>query len=221
MTLQIQPMMARRLLRLAVVGVLKDRLDASVFLASPGNWPTPGEKLPAVLVKVPSEQKQSINKGLPEFTTTLTLQVEGRLQADTPEAAQDAIEDLGYQVEEAILKGFWIRQIIQQFASVTTDIEINSDGKGHLAGFRMVISCETFEVFDSTVTAPDGTTWPLSDPVLGPLQGVDIHMDAVSPFDASGTYTGSDFPQAVTPAPRTSGPDGRDEGSLQINLPQA
>lgn len=218
--MDMQPMMARRLLRLAVVGELKAKLDASVTVLSPGNWPTPQEKLPAVLVKVPTEQKQSLNKGMPEFTTTITLQVEGRLEGATPEDAQDAIEDLGYQVEEAILKGYWIGRVVQQFASVSTDVEINSESKTHIAGFRMVFACETFEGFDPTVTAPDGTTWPPADPVIVALQGVDVHEDAASPFDASGTYTGSDFPQAVTPAPRTTGPDGRDEGALQIDLPQ-
>ena len=38
--------------------------------------------------------------------------------------------------------------------------------------------------------------------------------------EESGTYTGSPFPGSVTAAPRTTGPDGRDEGALQIDLPQ-
>lgn len=219
MTLQAQPMLARRLLRLAVVQVLTDRIDGITVL-SPGNWPTPAEKLPAVLVKVSSERKQSKQRGMPEFDTTCTVTVEGRVSADTPEAAQDAIEDLGYRVEEAILKGFWINQVVQQFASIATDADVSSEGKTHLGGFRMTIECEVFEAFDPTVTAPDGTTWPLPEPIVPTIdvQGLDLHADMTSPFDASGTYAPGEFQSVVTTAPRTTGPDGRDEAALQINL---
>jgi hypothetical protein len=216
---QIQPMLARRLLRLAAVKVLQVKVtDATV--QSPGNWATPAQKLPALLVRVQDERKASKNRGMPEFDTTCTLQVEGRLQADTPEDAQDAIEDLCFRVEEALLKCYWLNYaIVEQFAGITTRMEVTSEGKGHLGGFLMELECQTFEAFDPTETYPDGTTWPLDDPRIVKLQGVDAHLDAISPFDPSGTYPANEFASAVTPAPRTQGPDGRDEGALQINLP--
>ena len=55
-------------------------------------------------------------------------------------------------------------------------------------------------------------------PVLPDLAGLGIHVDLVSQFDAAGTYVGSLFPSSVAPAPRQSGPDGRDEGALNFNL---
>jgi hypothetical protein len=53
-----------------------------------------------------------------------------------------------------------------------------------------------------------------------PLQTVDINVDTAAPFDPNGTYANPPFPSAVNPAPRTSGPDGRNEGALTISLPQ-
>lgn len=212
-------MSARRQLRLAVVGELASKVTG-VTVMSPGIFPTPLEKLPVLLVSVPSEQKQSINKGEPEFNTTCSLVVQGQVTAETPELAQDAIEDLAYRTENAVLNGYWIVLMVQQFSSVSTDVEITGEGKAHLAGFKMTFSAELFESFDPTGTAPDGSTWPPADPVLTPLEGIDVHADMASPFDATGTYPPGEFASSVTPAPRTTGPDGRDEGALQIDLPQ-
>lgn len=215
-------MAAARLLRLAVFGVLQQKL-AEVNVTSPGLWPVPKEKLPSVLVRAPNVRKESKNVGLPEFVSTVTVEVLGQVKADTPDAAQDAIDDLVFRVEEAVLKGYWVKRVVQQFQGVTCDVEINLDSNAPLAGFKMQFSCETFEDFDPTDVFPDATTWPMPEPltVTTDLQGVNLHMDAANPFDPSGTYTGSPFPASVTAAPRTSGPDGRDEGALTIDLPQA
>ena len=169
---------------------------------------------------MPTEQKQSINRGMAEFTTTASVVVQGQISAATAEAAQDAIEDLAYQVENAILKGYWITSMIQQFSSVQTEIEVTADGRRQLAGFKMTLSAETFEAFDPTVAAPVGPAWPPADPVIAPFQEMQVHLDMVNPFDSNGTYPNPPFPGSVLPAPRTSGPDGRDEGALDIQLPQ-
>ncbi|MBO9647362.1 MAG: hypothetical protein J7605_02545 [Variovorax sp.] len=215
-----QPMSARRQLRLAIVAELAAKV-AGITLVSPGDWPTPPEKLPAVLVNAPTEQKTSVNRGMPEFRTLISIVVQGQVTASTAEEVQDRIEDLAYRVEEAIFKGYWINSLIEQFASVQTDVECTADGKRQLAGFRMTIGCETFEAFEPTTAPPPPQgTWPPADPALAPLESVGIHVDTTAPFDATGTYPSPPFPDAVLPAPRTSGPDGRDEGALDIQLPQ-
>lgn len=214
-----QPMSARRQLRLAVMGELQAQI-AGVTILSPGDWPTPPEKLPALLVNVPTESKQSLNKGMAEFTTTASIVIQGQAAAATAAQAQDAIEALAYQVENAILASYWITSLVQQFASVHTEVEITADGSRQLAGFRMTLGAEMFESFDATATPPTASTWPPADPVLAPFTETQIHLDTTSPFDASGTYANPPFPGSVLPAPRTSGPDGRDEGALDIQLPQ-
>lgn len=214
----LQPMLARRQLRTAAVFYLRKLADITV--QSPGNWPTPPEKMPALLVNTPTEQKSSINKGIAEFTTTCSLVVQGRVEASTPEAAQDAIEQLAYRVENALFEGYWLTRLVQQFSNVSTEQDVSSEGKNHLGGFRMTLSAEMYEVFDPTVPAPDGSTWPPDETDAVPLDGIDMHLDTAQPFDATGAYPPGEFDSSVQPAPRTTGPDGRDEGALQIDLPQ-
>lgn len=215
-----QPMSARRQVRLAVVGELRSKIDGVTTIVSPGDWPTPPEKLPALLVSVPTEQKASIRRGMPTFNTTVTVVVQGQVISATASAVQDAIEDLAFQVENAILNGFWIVRMVQQFTSVQTDVECTAEGGKHLAGFKMSIAAELFEAFDPTEVESPESPWPPADPTLSPLTEMQVHLDMAAPFDATGTYANPPFPAAVQPAPRTAGPDGRDEGALDIQLPQ-
>lgn len=217
MTAPDQPMLARRQLRLAVMGALRPLCET---VLSPGNWPTPPDKLPALLVNTPSESKQGLGPNVPQFNTSVTLVIQGQASAKTPELAQDAIDLLAYQVENAVFEDYSVVGMVQQFLSVQTDTDINSEGKDHLAGFRMTISCELYEVFDPTVAPAAGTTWPLEPAPTVALQGENVHLDLLNVYDPTGTYASPTFPASVTPAPRTSGPDGRDEGALQIDLPQ-
>jgi hypothetical protein len=217
-----QPMLARRMLRLAVLAALEP-LKVSVGVKnidSPGVWPTPQEKLPALLVNVPTEQKQAIGKGMANFTTTVSITVQGQLSKSSPEEALDALDALAFAVENAVLTDYWITRTVERFTSVATESEVTSEGGPHLAGFRMTLVGEMFETFDPTFVQPAGSPWPPQSPVIVPLTSMGIHMDTAQPFDASGTYPDPPFPDAVQPAPRTTGPDGRDEGALDIQLPQ-
>ncbi|HQT79768.1 MAG TPA: hypothetical protein PLD10_22215, partial [Rhodopila sp.] len=85
-----EPMLARRQVRLAAVAALQSITGLTV--QSPGDWATPPEKMPAALLRVVSERKDSVVKQMPEFTTTVTLEIQLRTQALTASAAQDAIE---------------------------------------------------------------------------------------------------------------------------------
>lgn len=217
-----QPMVARRMLRLAVLAALQPlKTSAGVkTIASPGVWPTPPEKLPALLVNVPTDQKQSEGRGMAKFTTTSNVVIQGQVAKSSPEEALDAIDALAFAVENAVLKDYWVTRTVQHFSSVQTEIEVTPEGGPHLAGFRMTLAGEMFEVFDPTQPPVDGSPWPPPSPFIVPLEGVRIHLDTVEPFDASATYPDPPFPDAVNPAPRTAGPDGRDEGALDIQLPQ-
>lgn len=217
-----QPMLARRMLRLAVLGALEPlKATAGVkTIASPGVWPTPSEKLPAILVNAPTEQKLPNSVGQANFVTGSTVVVQGQLARSTPEEALDAIDALAFAVENAVLMDYWVTRTVQRFTSVQTDIEVTSDGGPHLGGFRMTLVGEMFETFDPTQVQPPGSPWPPASPLIVPFEQAQIHLDTMQPFDPNGTYPNPPFPDAVTPAPRTSGPDGRDEGGLDIQLPQ-
>ena len=200
--------LARRQLRQAAVAVLTNLQfnSAPVTVKSPGDWNTPAETLPIIHVRCGNESKIPLAKTAPEFTSTLMLEVEAKVSGVTAEAAQDSLELLAFLIEQALFTDFTLIGLIQEVSSVSTDTEISSDGRGHYAAIKMHIGLEVCETFD-----------PLPQTAV---QQIGIHLDMVDMFDPNGTYTGSLFPGAVLPAPRTSGPDGRDEASIEFTLPQ-
>ncbi|MGH8541755.1 MAG: hypothetical protein ACRETW_14780 [Stenotrophobium sp.] len=208
-------MLARRQVRLAALAALQGAGLSASSIQSPGDRDTPSEKLPAILLRVTGEHKDGVAKGQPDFTTSVRLEVDARIQAASAEAAQDAIEALGYAIECALFTNYGLNLIVQQFASVDTEIEVRADGRRHVGETRMVIFVEVFEEFDPIEQAPA----PLQ-PVAVPLASIGIHADLVNVVDASGSYANPPFPAAVQPAPRVEGPDGRDEGALDITLVQ-
>lgn len=213
MTTPSQPMLARRQLRQAVLASIQGiSATPAITVESPGDWSTPPAKLPAVLVRVARERKESVAKTMPEFTTTATIEIEARVAASTGESAQDAIENLCYLIENAILTNYDVMGLIQQVASIDSELEISSEGKQHFGGAKMQIAFEMFEAFDPVDIAGVGI----------PLTSIGLHADLVNVYDPNGTYTISldAPPYTPLPAPRTSGPDGRDEAALDIILPQ-
>lgn len=200
-----QTILARRQVRLAALAALQGA-SLGATIECPGDWTTPPEVLPAILLRTPRDRKDSIARTQPEFTTTITLEIEARIEASSAAVAQDAIEALGYNIEQALFTNYGLIVIIQQIVSVDTETDISSAGRQHLGGLRMTIGIEVFEAFEPS-------------PGIA-LTHIGIHADMGNPFDPLGTYMDSPFPSAVQPAPRTSGPDGRDEGALDIALPQ-
>ncbi len=200
--------LARRQLRLAA----KQAISAftGVTVESPGDWESQPVNMPSIKLRCPMERKQSLARTMPEFTTTVTLELLARVVADTEDAAQDAIEALGQAIEQAVFGSVALVRLCQQFSTVTTETDISADGKKHFGGIKLSIDCELFESFDPTEINP--ADYPAA-------QKVAVHVDTAQPFDATGIYPSPAFPASVPPAPRTTGPDGRDEGYLEINLP--
>jgi len=197
-------MLARRQVRLAVLASLVGPDFDDVTIDSPGDWSTPPEDLPAILVRASDERKESINKGLPEFTTTVAIEIEARVSSTDAGTAQDRIEALCYQIELAILTNQGVLGIVNQVSAVDAKSDISADGMTHFGAARMTFSFELPEMFEPVVDLS--------------MTSIGIHFDAVDPFDATGNYNNTLFPG--TTAPRTAGPDGRDEGALDIQLPQ-
>jgi len=203
--------LARRQLRLAAAQVLQALPGVAAF-DSPPVTPTAPKQMPYVGLQCGVERKVNVvQQQLVTTTTTVPLEVIARVSANTAEAAQDGIEALALQIELVLLGLVPLLEQLQRIASVTTTTEFSAEGSKYQAGVVMTFECELFEVFEPAVLNP--ADYPA-------LQGVDVHVDAGRPYDASGIYLAPPFPDSVAPAPRTSGPDGRDEGTLQIDLPQ-
>ncbi|MDR5813320.1 hypothetical protein QCE62_06905 [Caballeronia sp. LZ033] len=193
-------------LRLAVIAALQARQVAPT-LQSPGDWSTPPAKLPAVLVRPGGERKDGTGpNGETQFNSTATIEIRAIEKGATGEAALAAVELLGAKVEDAIFRDIPLRKLVQQFIRVESITEVKADGKEHFAAISMAISCEIFEAFDPDVTAS--------------LQRIHLTADLTNVADLIGTYPDPPFPDAIAPVPRTSGPDGRAEGEVDIQFPQ-
>ena len=221
MSIADQPMIGRRLLRLAVVGALQavglTVNGQPVIQESPGDWGIPEGQLPLLTVRTGDENKQAQTSGQPNFTTTCDVVVRAVVANTTAEAAQDDIELLWYSIEYAMLTNFSLLRATQRIASVHTKLDIKADGAQHLAGIVGVFSLEYTEEFDGMVPPPL-TTWPNDPPAPSPLTSLSVTGDLVNVFDPNGTYADPPFPAAVLPEPRASGPDGRTEGGLIFTL---
>jgi len=74
--------------------------------------------------------------------------------------------------------------------------EPNEDSKRHIAGATIEIVGNAVETFEPVITTP--------------FNGVNLYVDAISPFDPQGNYRNLE-PFTVEAPPRTAGPDGRPE----------
>lgn len=222
-------MLFRRQMRIAVVSALKKADlwvdDEPVSINSPGNWSLQHLKddcgLPAILVRTGTEGKAStIRAGLPQFNSSVSIEVMCALNSTTAEKAQDEIEQLWFQIENILLTDYSIICSVQNVSSVDSKLDIDSSGNDHVAAISAAFVYEGFEVYDSQ--APDSQQpepeFPVQPQPTVDLDQAGIHFDLVNVFDQTGTYPNSPFPNSVTSAPRTQGPDGRDEGYIQLDL---
>ncbi|GJH14970.1 hypothetical protein CBA19CS22_00530 [Caballeronia novacaledonica] len=180
---------------------------SGVTVYSPGDWNVPAPKLPAIKLRQAKERKQSAGRnGQTSFTTVAAFEIKAEVSAASGPAALSAVETLGAQIEEAIFKSIPLRQIVQDFSFCDTETDVNAEGAPHVGGISILLGIEFFETF-----APDINTQ---------LLAMNLTADLTNVADPNGTYPNPPFPDAVTPAPRTQGPDGRAEGQVNVQFPQ-
>jgi len=208
-------------IRALFVAALKGATDAGLAVYSPFDWPTSPSAYPLILVHTRKERKVSLGPNAPEFDVYTTVEILARTKSaaqvgDAGSAvALAAAEALKLQIETALINNpaIWADpaggQRIEQFTSVDSEINTHSEGDMPMAELAMSIEVKFYQGPEFFYPIP-----------ADPLQTVNINVDMAGPFDPNGTYSNPPFPSAVTPAPRTSGPDGRNEGALTINLPQ-
>jgi hypothetical protein len=189
---------------------------AGMNVFSPRTWATFKGQYPAIFVTTPSEDRESLGRhSAQQFTTTATIKIAARvtvpaLANDAGAAqAQVALEALKVQIEQALINNPAITQLIQQIAYVRSEIDVSSEGDQPLAELVMQFGYEFYE-------GPEDF-YPIAGDALDEIT---VDVDLTNRFDATGTYPNPPFPSEVEPAPRTSGPDGRAEGGLDVQLPQ-
>ncbi|MGF6700540.1 hypothetical protein OKW38_005152 [Paraburkholderia sp. MM5496-R1] len=204
-------MLYRSLLRDIAADVLRRaQTTAADRVYTPRDWPTTA-CYPCILVDWLSDRKEALGQEPPAFTATATLDVTGRVQETSVAAARDTCEALCDQIECALLTCRDLLAHIQRVSTIESTMELNATGRVHIADMRMAFELEYFITFDPFADTPLAL-----QRVAVPLESLGIHADTVTPADPSGTYPNPPFSDAVTPAPRMRGPDGRDEGTLEI-----
>jgi len=122
--------------------------DQTVNIQSPGDWAVPPGVEPVLKLRSPMSKKTGKQKSVPEFDTTVFLELQVTLQDLTAEIAQDRIENLENTIETKLFGNQGLMKLIQQCTIVERKIEISSVGKMHTAIMTMVFGLEVFEAFN-------------------------------------------------------------------------
>lgn len=170
--------------------------------------------IPLIYIKPPTEEKDSLSRnGPPQFTVTTTLRILAKAEIGTlPNDAGAAVLEqqlmvLSDQIQVALVNNPTLMKKLQRVPFIRTEIAISSNGNKDLGELEVSIGLEFYQGPEDFYDLP-----------VYPITTVQITNDLTNVFDPSGTYPDSDFPDQVNAAPRTSGPDGRAEGGLTIDL---
>jgi hypothetical protein len=167
-------------------------------------------------VRIDSEDRQSLGPNTAqEFETVATIKVTARVQTavqanDAGAAACElALETLKSQCDAALINNPVFTGVIEQFESVRSELSVNSEGDQHLGDLVIRYGIKFYEGPEDFFQVS-----------AVPLTELTVDVDLTNIFDPTGTYANPPFPSEVNPAPRMSGPDGRAEGGLDLQLPQ-
>lgn len=192
----------------ATVAALTAKAGVGDNVFSPRTWRTVVEDEPILLVQSPKERKESLGRDAPQFTTTVTIRVVGRLRRKssgdddrTGAAVLVALGVLQRQVERAVINDYDLYRLIQQVAHVDVVSDVKSEG-GYVHGeLVMDFGLETYQ-------GPEEFGEVEADEIVN----IATFLDLVNVFSPDGAFDETPFPDSVTPFPRTAGPDGRLEG---------
>lgn len=154
--------------------------DAGNRVFTPRDWPTRSADYPVLLVQTPFDQKHSLGRNAPQFTSVTTVRITGRVEAFDTETrggaglAEEALEALRLQVERAVINSYALTRQTQQFREIRSTIDIDSGGEGHTGQLIYEIDIEYYqgpedfypvesvvlEGVDLRIQMPDGTTEP-------------------------------------------------------------
>ncbi len=162
-----------KLRNLAILVLQMAGTDAGLKVFAPRDWPESPRLLPALAVQTPSERKENQTRGQRQYFTTITLAVLARVTGDSGGDAEEALERLCAQVENAILSTQAFAGQVQQFTRVETAMVIDAEGEVPIGEASVVFDVEVFQIFDPDDATPlvsvEGTvTQPVTDlPLIG------------------------------------------------------
>lgn len=221
-------------LRQITAQALKGKTTAGDNVFAARTWPTWNGSYPILWLHSPEEEKESLGcLGGPQFTVTATIRISARLQLKAlPKNAAAgamilALETLQRQIEMALINFPPLMERLQQFPFIRSKMDEDGEGEQHLGELTMDVGMEFYQGPEDFYPLEGEVIEPPFDPVgaavvqpIVPLTEFNVTTDLVNVADPAGTYPDPPFPNAVTPAPRTAGPDGRAEGGLSFDFSQ-
>lgn len=141
----------------AIAALIAANTTAGEDVFSPRAWPTEPGSYPLIIVRTPEEHKENVSPraGPPQFFSTITLTVLGRVSATTEEATEAALETLSLQIENALLTNgqFIFVNGVQQFSSVHTSMEVVANSDMFYGETVVSFGVEVFQMFVPTIDA--------------------------------------------------------------------
>lgn len=204
-------------LRDKIVEILvASRTLANKDVYSPGDWPTQTETMPIIHVDDPHEEKMSEGRHQPSFTVTGYFRVDARLKATTEKECRISLDILRNQIQRAVIGNYDLQRLIQQVKHVKTVKQINSESGFHVGQVVIEFGLEYYQGPEDFDTLAPGAFIASDTPAPAVIEDIEINVDLRNVFDATNNYAPTVFPP-VPAAPRTTGPDGRNEGFIKIN----
>ena len=134
------------------LAIVEAQTEAADNVYRPGDWPTQPDQYPIVKMRIIGEERVSIARGgPPEFTTTTTIRL--AVEASAPALTDDlgatdveaALWRIKAQVEAAVVNSYPLTSMIQQIASMRSQLAFTSEAATHLAGVQIDIALEFYE----------------------------------------------------------------------------
>jgi len=140
--------------RLATPPVYATAAEGRVF--KPGDWPSQDGLYPLVKMRLIAEDRQSMARsGAAQFTTAATIRITGEVSAPAQfddagaTVAETQLWQLKRQIEVAIVNSYPLTAVIQQIASMRSQLSFNSEAATHLAGVQIDLALEFYEGAES------------------------------------------------------------------------
>lgn len=200
-------MLFRAQVRTVALGLLSAAAtSAGATVEGSKDNPIQGDKPTASIVLYVDDTKQGIGVSPPQFSTRVTMSIAIRVEGKSKAEAESKCDTLSELVENTLLGSPAFVGLFEAIESVDSQTDYNAtEGKRHAFSADIDIVAHTTEIFEPTIDQA--------------LTGINLYVDSVNIFDATGDYTG-DEPFDVAAPPRAQGPDGRPEVSANIDLPQ-
>ncbi|OUI77794.1 hypothetical protein HK18_01260 [Commensalibacter intestini] len=117
--------------------------DGKVF----ANFPirVPQDRLPCIYVSSPADRAEAITVGKPVFKRTATLVIQYFCSFVHTEDGTLQLDDILYQLEDAIMCDYEFQQLVERISSFDTDVIFNADTSKPIAEIRFVMTCEYHE----------------------------------------------------------------------------